>query len=233
VQGPAQGAQAMPPPPAPPSYFRPGRPAGGGPFLVLWPYRYGLEALESGSVIRAGVTLALRILGVVVGLSGVYVVIETLKLAFTLPTTGTIGGIMAAALIGFASFSALQIYFYRAASVSRLGPSPFTVIPIFSILFRTIGEVYAISAATVGVAGCLFTWFSGMNPASIVGSFFPMPPIPMESQFLVGLAFLVFLELIAFGALILFYFLAEAVLVIADIALNVRLLVKSTGVSAP
>jgi len=229
VQGPAQGGAAMPPPAAPPSYSKPYRPRAGGPFLVLWPYRFVLQALESGSIIRIGVTLALRILGGLTVLAGIYSVIELLKAAFNLPTADTITGIVVAALIGLAFFSAFQVLFYRAASVSELGSSSFTVMEIASILLRTIGEVYAISAGVLGVAGCISAWFAGGRGVNLGGTFIPALPIPMENLFLFGLAILVFLNLIGFGVLILFYFLAETVVVMADIAINIRSLVKANG----
>ena len=229
VQGPARGGGAMPPQSAPPSYSKPYRRGAGGPFLVLWPYRFVLQALESGSIIRIGVTLALRLLGGLTALAGVYAVIELLKVAFNSRTSDTIAEILVAALIGLAFFSAFQVFFYRAASVSELGSSSFTVMEIASILLRTIGEVYAISAAVVGVAGCLFTWFVGIRGGNFGASFFPALPISMDNQFLFGLAFLVFLNLVGFGVLILFYFLAETVVVMADIAINIRSLVKASG----
>jgi len=205
-----------------------------GPFLVIPAFRIGLGALEKGSIIRAAVALALRIIGVIALLTGIYLVIETLKLAFNLPTTATIGGILAAALLGAASFAVFQILFYRADSIGRLGESAFTVMPIFSYLFRAWGETYAAFVATLGVAGCLFTWFSGRNPAALLGPYVPVPlppSVPMESNFVVGLVFLIVTVLVAFLVLIFFYFLAEAVIVVADIARNVSLLVKASGVS--
>jgi hypothetical protein len=214
------------------SYAVPPRQPSSGPFLVMQPFRSGLGALEKGQIIRAGVALALRILGAVVLLSGIHLVIATLKMAFNLPTTATIGGIVAAALMGGATFAIFQILYYRADSIARLGDSAFTVIPIFSLLFRAWGESYATFATTLGVAGCLFTWFSGMNPAMLIGSYLPVPAppsIPMESAFVAGLVFLIILLFAAFLVLILFYFFAEAVLVIADIARNVRVLVKASG----
>jgi hypothetical protein len=229
------GAAAISAPYVAASYAAPPRPPSTAPLFVTQIFRSALGALEKGQIIRTGVALALRILGALVLLGGIYLVIETLKLAFNLPTTATIGGIVAAALLGGATFAIFQILYYRADSISRLGDSPFTVIPIFSILFRAWGESYATFATTLGVAGCLFTWFSGMNPARLMGSFLPVPAppaIPMESNFVAGLAFLTVLLLAAFLVLILFYFFAEAVLVIADIALNVRSLVKAEAPSA-
>ena len=228
----ASGEAAIPAPRVSVGYPSISQPADRGPFLVMPAFRSTLGALEKGKIIRAAVALALRIIGGFALLTGVYLVIETLKLAFNLPTTATIGGILAAALLGAATFAVFQILFYRADSISRLGDSAFTVMPIFSLLFRAWGETYAAFVATLGVAGCVFTWFSGMNPAVLLGAYVPVPlppSIPMESNFVVGLIFLIVTALMSFAVLIFFYFLAEAVIVIADIARNVGLLVRASG----
>jgi hypothetical protein len=227
----ASGEAAIPAPRVSVSYASFSQPADRGPFLVVPAFRSTLGALEKGKIIRAAVALALRIIGGFALLTGVYLVIETLKLAFNLPTTATIGGMLAAALLGAATFAVFQILFYRADSISRLGESSFTVMPIFSLLFRAWGETYAAFVATLGVAGCVFTWFSGMNPAVLLGAYLPvpLPTIPMESNFVVGLIFLIVTALMSFAVLIFFYFLAEAVIVIADIARNVGLLVRASG----
>ena len=225
------GYPANPPPQAPPNYSSPAGPPPPAAFLVLSPFRSALSALETGKIIRAAVALLLRIESVLALVLGVYVVVQTLKLGFSLPTPGTIGSIMAAILLGGAFFAICQILLYRAASASRLGESPFTVIPIISILFRTTGETYATLLATAGIAGCVFTWSSGISPDQLVSPFMPPLEIPAENTFLLGLFFMIVSVLMAFGILILFYFLAEAVIIIADIAKNIRSLVKASGVS--
>lgn len=219
------------PPQAPPNYGSPAGPPPPKALLVISPFRSALSELEAGKIIRVAVTLLLRIDSVLALLLGVYVVVQTLKLGFSLPTTGTIGSILAAILLGGAFFAMCQILLYRAACVSRLGESPFTVIPIFSILFRGTGEIYATLLATAGIAGCVFTWSSGISPDELVGPFMPPLEIPAENTFLLGLFFLIVSVLAAFGVLILFYFLAEAVIVIVDIAKNIRSLVKASGAS--
>jgi len=219
-----------PPPQAPPNDSSPAEPPPPKAFFVISPFRSALSALEAGKIIRMAVALLLRLDSVIALLIGVYVVVQTLKLGFSLPTMGTIGGILAAILLGAAFFAVCQILLYRAASVSRLGESPFTVIPVVSILLRATGEVYATLLATSGIAGCLFTWLSGLSPDQVVSPFMPPLEIPTENTFLLGLFFMTGSVLVAFGFLILFYFLAEAVFVIADIARNIRSLLKASGV---
>jgi zinc-ribbon domain len=219
-------------PRVPGSYGRVPQPAAGGPFMVIPIFRLTLGALERGKIIRAGVAMALRILGVFALLAGVFMVIGTLKIAFDLPASAaTLGGILATALLGAAVFAVFQILFYRADSVSRLPDSQFTVMPVFSFLFRAWGESFATFATTLGVAGCLFTWFSDLSISRLLQSSLPILSLPVEGGFIGGLLFLAMMAMLAFGTLILSYFLAESVIVVADISRNTGLLVKASGVS--
>jgi hypothetical protein len=176
---------------------------------------------------------------VLILLAGLLVVIQVLKMAFQISSaTATIGGLVVAVLLAGAFFAVAQIYLFRAQSVHDLEDSPFTIIPILSILFRASGESYAVGALAFGVGGCLFTWLSGMSPTillSALGGF--MPPIPGLNElggqsFVSGLVFLVTMIIAGFAALVAFYALAELVVVLVDIAINVRRLVKGPLVVA-
>jgi uncharacterized membrane protein len=184
-----------------------------------------LDALNDGKVIRTSVAFALQSLGVLSLLGGIYLFIEILKTSFDLPTKGTIGGLLLSAVIIVAILAIVQIYFYRATNIRNLGESQFTVIPIFSILFRCFGEIYATLSLAIGVGGCLFIWFSGMNPLYVLGGMgrflgFLSP----EGTFIGGILFLTYLAVLAFITIVVFYFLAESTVVLVDIARNIRLL---------
>ncbi|MGD0015706.1 MAG: hypothetical protein ABSD56_15015 [Bryobacteraceae bacterium] len=197
------------------------------PLSFLYPV---LDALSDGRIIRKSMVLALRILGVLAAAGGVYTLVKLLKEIFdrTVPTEVTLGGLVLAILLLAGTACVVQICFYRARSVSRLGESAFTVVPIVSILFRWIGEVYATILATLAVGGCLFLWFAGSGPGMLLGplrDFAPVSPFNVNSIFLYGLIFLVYVLMAAFVMLVLAYFLAESTLVMVDIALNIRRLV--------
>jgi hypothetical protein len=189
-----------------------------------------LKVLDQGKVIRFSITLALRILAIVTILGGLYLLIDMLKLSFRLPTEGTIGGLIFALIFIAAIACVAQVYLYRANSVKELGDSPFTVIPIVSILFRTAGEIYATWFSALGVGGCIFVWFSGFSPMQLLGPLGEtLPSAPTGSTFLTGISFLVLCALMAFLGLVAFYFLAEATLVVVDIARNIRTLAAQKG----
>jgi hypothetical protein len=168
----------------------------------------------------------LRALAVLTVLGGLFLLIEILKISFQLPTQGTIGGLLFAIVFVAAIALLFQILLYRAESVRALGKSPFTIIPIFSILFRTFGETNATFGVAAGVGGCLFIWLSGMSPARFLPGIGELLPSVSGGTFVAGVLFLLWSALLSFAFLIGFYFLAEAVIVIVDIARNVRLLVE-------
>jgi len=187
-----------------------------------------LKALDQGKIIRTMVVFVLRALAVLTVLGGLFFLIEILRLSFQLPTTqGTIGGLLLAIIFVAAIASLFQILLYRAENVRNLGESPFTVIPIFSILFRAFGEANATFGVAAGVGGCLFIWFAGTSPVRFLpGIGDLLPSVSGGGTFLEGLLFLVWAALLSFAFLVGFYFLAEAVVVVVDIACNIRLLVQ-------
>ena len=217
------GVSPAPSPPSPAPKQAPGR--------ALFFFRPVLEALDQGDVIRTSVVFALRAFGVLTVLAGLYFLIEILKISFQFPTQGTIAGLLVAIILAAAVASVFQILFYRAESVRDLGQSPFTIIPIFSILFRTLGESYATLSVAVGVGGCLFVWLSGMSPLRLVPGLGEMLPAATGGTFLDGVLFLLWSVVASFVSLVVFYFLAEAVVVLVDIARNIRLLVQQGGVT--
>ena len=236
---PSCGARAQDDRPAPVAVPRPARPIAVADykkpgFGVIGITRVVLGALAEGKVIRNAIALVMRIGAVLILLGGLLVVIQILKMSFQISSAmATIGGLMVAALLAVAFFAVAQIYLFRAQSVHDLEDSPFTIIPILSILFRASGEAYAVGAFAFGVGGCLFTWLSGMSPTMLLpGLGGLMPPIPglneMGGQsFVSGLVFLVTMIIAAFGALVAFYALSELVVVLVDIAINVRRVVKA------
>lgn len=138
-------------------------------FGVLGITRTVLRALSEGKVIRSSIAVVLQVGAVFVLLAGLYGLIQVLKVSFQFPSaTATIGGLFVAVLLGAAAFGVSQIYLFRAQSIRDLEDSPFPVIPIVSILFRTAGETYAVVALAVGVGGCLFAWLSGISPGTLL-----------------------------------------------------------------
>jgi hypothetical protein len=204
-------------------------------FGVLGITRTVLRALSEGRIIRSSIAIVLQVAAVLVLLGSLLALIQILKLSFQFPSApATVGGLVVAICLAVAVFAISQIYLFRAQSIRELEDSPFTVVPILSILFRTTGETYAVLALAVGVGGCAFTWLSGMSPRSLLsglGDFLPNMPAGGEG-FLDGVIFLAAMAAVAFLALVGFYALAELVVVTVDIAINMRRLAKREAPSS-
>lgn len=203
-----------------------------GPFLVVPFSRTVLGALERGNVMRKVMAMALRIVGMLIVLGGLYGLFEILKASFQLSAQAGVGGVIFSLVFIAGIFAMVQICFYRAGSIDRLGESPFPVMSVISIGFRAGGEIYAVLMAVAGIGGCLFIWFAQLNPVSLLGplaALLPSMTFTGNASFPGGLALLIEMVLVGFATLVFFYFLAEVVLVLADIAQNVRLLAKAGG----
>lgn len=199
--------------------------------FVLGPSRKIYGTLERGTFIRNAVVISLRVTAILLLLIGILLLVEALKLSFGLPTAqGTVGGLILSFLSAGAIAACCQVLLYRAETIGELGESSFTVIPILSILMRAMGEIYAVCGVAIGVGGCLFIWISGESPSNFLGQISPLlPSAPSGGTFLDGVILLAWTGLGSFGILLLFYFLAEVIVIAADIARNVRLLVNSRG----
>jgi hypothetical protein len=185
-----------------------------------------LAALDEGSPMRTAWAIVLRCAGVLIALGGTYAFVEVLRLSFQAPKAEiAIAGLVLAIGILAAVAMILQVFFYRAACIRDLPASRFTVIPIFSLMLRTAGEVYAALAGVTGIAGCLFLWLAGQNPLIMLGEFGALlPGRSVEGTFLGGLIFAFTLLITAIVVLILAYFFAESIVVLADIATNMNIL---------
>lgn len=199
------------------------------PFLFYFPV---LRALSNGKIIRFVAALALRIQAALAILGGLFLVVITLKGGFAsyVPASVTIGAVISAVLILVCSLAIAQVMYFRSNSILGLQDGPYTIIPILSINLRCVGEVYATFLVTMAVGGCLLAWLTGGARGLFMS---PLTPFLRDfsgisdNNFLSGLLFLVLMLFGAFGALLLFYFLAEAVVVLVDMANNIRQLVPS------
>lgn len=183
-----------------------------------------LDALNDGRFIRSCVTVALKVLAVLVALGGLLAALSVITTSLRLGSGGSaLGGILFALFILGTAACVAQIGWYRSGSVAALDNPRNTLIPIFSILSRASGEVIATSCAGIGVGACLFLWLSGEGPLGGLQQGIPfLGQIPSESGFLGGIFVLVYLAVVGFSALILGYFWAEFIMLLVDIERNTR-----------
>jgi len=184
-----------------------------------------LDALNDGRVIRKVVAAALRVLGVIFALGGLVLVIDILKYSFRPDTTTetTLGGMLFSVILLAAFACLVEIHFYRARSIGRLGETGFTVIPVVSILCRPAGEAYATLLVGVGIGGCAFLWLAKVSPLAFLSAMGGLLPASnLEASFLGGALLLIEMCLLALAVLAGFYAAAEGLLLAVDVAGNVR-----------
>lgn len=183
-----------------------------------------LDALSRGPIIRRATSIGLRIVGILVGLTGLAGVVGILQLVFQqgVPPEATIGGILVAALVAAALYCVVQVCFYRASSVDALPVSDYTVVPIVSVVLRALGEGMATLGVAAGVGGFLALLLSGpfggvVLDASGLPSWFVSRP-SSASSFIAAVSVLAYALVLAFLILLSSYFLAEIALAWVDAA---------------
>jgi len=205
------------------------------PLLFYFPV---LRGLNNGKIIRLVAAMALRIQAVAAGLAGIWLVIMTLKTGFAsyVPASFSFGAVIAAILLLVCFYAIAQVMWFRSNSILELEEGPFKVVPIISINLKCCGEVYATFLVTMGVASCLMAWLTGGSGFGFLNEFVPFLREVgrlADNNFLTGLFLLFTMLAMAFTTILVFYFLAELVVVLVDIALGVRRITPGAATSVP
>jgi hypothetical protein len=182
-----------------------------------------LDALSDGRVIRRVVQGILKVSAWILAALGILAVIQILKEGLrSNETLATVGSVLFAIVVLAWVACVFQACYYRSLSIDELGPSEYTVIPIVSILCRLTGEVLTTLFVALAVGLCLLSWLGAATGSPLAWAFGRGPLWSSENNFVVGLSLFGWFLLMAMGTILLFYFLAEAVVVLADIARHTR-----------
>ena len=193
-------------------------------FLFMGP---AIQALSKGRVFQQIFALILRVVGVLTFLFLAYTWIRMWGLVFHLGGFfAVVGGIIFQGIFVIGAYMVLHAIFIRAGTLAALPQGDFVVIPIMSVLLRLMGEIYASVLAVVAVGGCILAWFAGDRAMYLLSIVSGGMPLPTGSGFIGGLMVLIIGICAAFASLVIFYFLAELLVIFADIALNSRVTSK-------
>jgi len=183
-----------------------------------------LQLISQGQFFRKAVAVILRIMAVVVAIASLVVWIPEWQSVSGASTEWTLGIIIFQLLFVIAIYMVVHTMLIRAGDIAELPEADFTVIPIASIALKLIGEIYACFAAVISFAGGILVWFIRGDAFFLIKRVAPIVPnFGGGEGFLGGILFIVSGFFIAFFVLVFFYFLAEAVVVMVDIAKNTKI----------
>lgn len=183
-----------------------------------------IEYVSHGTLFRrivAGFLIACGVLAAIAGVAaGVVEFIGYIRYG----GLAILGGLIAMLLMFLTAYMSAHTYFIRARSVRDIPEGEYTVIPIMSVLLKMSGELALISLLSAGIQGTLATWFMGTNPLRGVAGYGYGYGYGMTAGegFIVGVLFLLASAIIGFIVLLVYYLLSELVVILADIARDVR-----------
>jgi hypothetical protein len=203
-----------------------------------------LKHISEGRLFSRVFAIAIRIFAVLIALGGIVGWVQAWRMVGDLHGFGVLGGIVFQVVFLIAIYMVTHVLLIRASDIARLPMSEFTVIPIVSIFFRTLGEVYACLISALGAGGCVLILFAGDNDlvyramrympgTSLVSELAFSFARGADSSFIAANLFLLSSALSAFFALVFFYLLAEGTVVFVDIARNIRGLREAVQPQAP
>lgn len=198
-----------------------------GNYLFMRPL---LNRFSDGHFVYKGMVLALRAFAGLLVLASLATFFKAGKTVFSLNTTGAIfGGIMFELFFILAVYAVAHTLVIRAKDIESMSPGRYFMLPMGSILVRTMGEAYAAFIALIAIGCGIFVWFTSQKVATILGPLTKFFPVMVKPDFIGGIEFMVTGILIAIGVLITTYMLSELIMIASD-SVNRK---ESTNGSSP
>jgi hypothetical protein len=195
------------------------------------PYILGL--LSQGTFFRRLFFYLFRVASVLSAVVGLVICAGLLKTVLNLPAVGVIGGFVFIALTIVAFYAVAHIYWTRADDIKTLADAKFTMIPIYAIMVRTVGEVLASFISVMSVGGFILFLFAPQEAGGMLSGILPMGPLSMMMErggnsFVEALVVLVGGMIYAVLLLAAFYLIAEFIAALAEIAINTGITASNT-----
>lgn len=182
-----------------------------------------LQLVSQGQFFRKAFAVTLRVLAVIVALVALFSWIPEWKSLSGASNEKIVGVIIFQLLFVIAAYMVVHTILIRARNIIELPEADFTVIPIAAISLKLLGEIYACMATVMSVAGGILIWFIRGDAFFSINRLAPfIPNLSKDGGFLGGIEFMAGGFFVAFCGLVFFYYLAESVVVIVDIANNIK-----------
>jgi predicted nucleic acid-binding Zn ribbon protein len=183
-----------------------------------------LHLIAQGSLFRKAFAVVLQAMAVVVSIAGLVAWMSVWRFASRAPFVALLGIVIFQLLFVLALYMVAHTLFIRARDITQLPDGEFYVIPIAAIALKLVGEVYASFVAVMSVAGGILIWLMRGYAFSLVKMAAPfVPRLGNGEGFMGGLLFMGGGLFAAFVVLVLTYFLAEAVCMMAESARNLKI----------
>lgn len=178
----------------------------------------GIRLVEKGDLFAQLFAFFLRFCVVVGGIVGFIIWFDFWKNVIEMKRWEVLGGVLFQTITLIQIYVVLGILWVRANDISRMGKSDFTVIPILSIFLKMLGETSVAYLSMTGVAQFFLAIFKKDS------SFRSIPSVPAFGHLSeLGAWELAAIQIMAgFVLLVFYYFLAEILVVVFDIARNIR-----------
>jgi hypothetical protein len=183
-----------------------------------------LHLIAQRSFFKKAFVRVLQALAVVVSIAGLVTWMSVWRFAARAPIVVLLGIVIFQLLFVVALYMVAHTLFIRARDIAALPEGEFYVMPIAAIALKLIGEIYASFVAVMSVAGGVLIWLMRGYAFSLVKMTAPfVPRLGNGEGFVGGLLFMGGGLFAAFVVLVVSYFLAEAVCMMADSAQNIKI----------
>ena len=181
-----------------------------------------VESLSQGPQLRKILALALRVLAVLAGCTGLFFflyVLGQIVIAVRTDVLEALGLLFALAIVVAVFFVAVKILLFRAKGLLLQTEYEYPLAVIASLLLKTIGELLTLFAGGSGLFAGILIWFGRVYPAipSLSPPFVHALLFP-ASSFVQGLILIIASQVYALVLLVFFYLLAELLLMFRNIA---------------
>jgi len=178
-----------------------------------------LRLLAQGPFMCKATSMMLRVFAALIILGSLASFFNAGKAIFELPTTSAImGGILFQLFFIVAIYAVTHVLLIRAQDIEDLqvmSVGDIYMLPLGAVLLRMLGEAYSSFIGLIAIGGGIYVWFTSKNIGTILGPLTAFFPAMLEASFIGGIQFMLTGILIAIGALIASYMLAEIISLIA------------------